>query len=163
MDGCIIVSDKERKIDNLIKPLHRGDENFKFTDEGSIVKYLGVDINQIDSDSFAMTQHFLIDRLLSLLGLDKGRTNSKMNPVGKPLLNRDLDGVDMKYDWKYRSAIGILTYLTGSVRPDIAVAVHQCARSSNNPKRPHSQAVMCIARYLLHTRDKGITCTPKPK
>ena len=160
VDNCLIIADAEYKIDNLIKSMHRGKEKFAFTDEGSIDKYLGVDIHQLDNENFEMTQPFLIERILSLLGLDRGRTNEKCNPVGKPLLNKDLNGVERKYSWNCRSAIGILTYLTGSVMPDLAMAVHQCARFSNNPKRSHEQAVMRIARYLLSTRDKGIICKP---
>ena len=54
----------------------------------------------------------------------------------------------------------MLTYLTGSVRPEISMAVHQCARFSINPKRSHEQAIMRIGRYLLATKDKGIIYTP---
>ncbi len=54
----------------------------------------------------------------------------------------------------------MLTYLTGSVRPDIAMAVHQCARLSANPMRSHEQAVMRIGRYLLSTQDRGMRYTP---
>ena len=53
----------------------------------------------------------------------------------------------------------MLTYLTGSIRPDIAMAVHQCARFSSNPMCLHEQAVMCIGRYLLSTQDRGMTYT----
>jgi hypothetical protein len=42
-----------------------------------------------------------------------------------------------------------LTYLTGSVHPDIAMAVHQCACFSVNPMYSHKQAVMQIGQYLL--------------
>ena len=73
-----------------------------------------------------------------------------------------MNGVARKYDWNYRAAIGMLTYLTGSVRPDIAMAVHQCARFSVNPKRSHEQAVMRIGRYLLSTQDKGMVYKPDP-
>jgi hypothetical protein len=38
----------------------------------------------------------------------------------------------------------MLPYLTRSVRPDIAMAVHQCACFSINPKCSHEQAVMRI-------------------
>ncbi len=69
-------------------------------------------------------------------------------------MNKDLDGVPQKYDWDYCGAIGMLTYLTGSIRPDIAMAVHQCARFSTNPMHLHEQAVMRIGRYLLSTRKK---------
>ena len=163
VDGCLIIADEESKIDMLVKSLHGGKENFVFTDEGSIDKYLGVDINQLDDSSFEMTQPFLIERVLSLLGISKRKTNEKCNPVGKPLLNKDLNGVDRTYKWNYRSAVGILTYLTGSVRPDIAMAAHQCARFSSAPKRSHEQAIMRIARYLLSTRTKDMICKPDHK
>ncbi len=75
-------------------------------------------------------------------------------------MNKDLDGVPQKYDWEYQGAIGMLTYLTGSVQPDIAMPVHQCAQFSINPMRSHKQAVMRIGRYLLSTKDKGMKYTP---
>ena len=137
-----------------------GDETFKFTDEGSKDKYLGVDIAQVDKNSFEMSQPFLIDRIVKLLGLENAKHNEKFTPVGKPLLNKDPDGVERKYSWNYRGAIGMLTYLTGSVRPDIAMAVHQCARFSSNPKRSHEQAVMRIGKYLLATKNRGIVYAP---
>ena len=43
-----------------------------------------------------------------------------------------------------------------STRPDIAYAVHQCARFSANPKEEHGKAVKWLGRYLRGTRDKGI-------
>ncbi len=55
-----------------------------------------------------------------------------------------------------------LTYLTGSVWPDIAMAVHQCARFSINPMRSHEQAVMRIRWYLLSTKGQGMIYRPDP-
>jgi hypothetical protein len=49
----------------------------------------------------------------------------------------------------------MLTYLTGGVRPDIAMATHQCARFSTIPMRSHELAVMRIGQYLLSTKEKG--------
>jgi hypothetical protein len=54
----------------------------------------------------------------------------------------------------------MLTYLTGSVQPDIAMAVHQCAQFSVNPMRSHEQAVMRIGWYLLSTKDNGMKYMP---
>jgi hypothetical protein len=54
----------------------------------------------------------------------------------------------------------MLAYLTGSVRPDIAMVVHQCAQFSTNPMRSHEQAVMRIGRYLLSTHEKGMIYKP---
>ncbi len=144
----------------LIQSLHGGDKNFDFQDKGLIDKYLGVNIKQIDRDSFELTQPFLIERITSFLGIADGKMNKKLTPVGKPLLNKDLLGVPWKYNWEYRRAIGMLTYFAGSVRPDIAMATHQCARFSINPMHLHEQAVIQISRYLLSTKEKGMIYKP---
>ncbi len=131
-------------------------------DEGLIDKYLGADIRQRDASSFELTQPFLIKRITKFLEIDNGKTNEKFTPVGKPLLNKGLDCVPQKYEWEYQGAIGMLTYLTGSARPDIAMAVHQCAQFSANPMGLHEQAVMRNGQYLLLTQDRGMTYTPDP-
>ena len=74
-------------------------------DKGSIDKYLGVNIRQIDKDLFEFPQPFLIERITSFLGIADGNANKKLTPVGKPLLNKDLLGVPWKYDWEYSGAI----------------------------------------------------------
>ena len=144
----------------MLKSLHGGDENFVLEDKGSIDKYLGVNIKQNDESSFKLSQPFLIERITSFLGIADGKTNKRLTPVGKPLLNKDTLGIPRKYDWEYRGAIGMLTYLTGSVWPDIAMATHQCARFSVNPMRSHKQAVIRIGRYLLSTKEKSLVYKP---
>jgi hypothetical protein len=75
-------------------------------------------------------------------------------------INRDLDGEAHNESWEYRSVIGKLNFLEKSTRPDIAFAIHQCARYSSNPKASHSTAVRYIVRFLMATRDKGIILRP---
>jgi hypothetical protein len=109
VDDCIIVGDTSDPIDKLIQSLHKGDENFVLQDEGSIDKYLGVKIKQLDDSSFELTQSFWIEQVTKFLGIDNGRTNEMVTLVGKPLLNKDSNGVPQKYEWEYRGAIGMLT------------------------------------------------------
>jgi hypothetical protein len=124
---------------------------------------LGVSITQLDDASFELAQPFLIERISIFLGIANGQTNKHETPVSKPLLNKDLNGVPRKYMWEYHGAIGMLTYLTGSVQPDIAMAVHQCAHFSANPMRSREQAVMQIGQYLLSSKEKGMIYTPDSK
>ncbi len=56
----------------------------------------------------------------------------------------------------------MLTYFTGSIQLDVAMAVHQCARFSANLMRLHEQALMRIGQYLLLTHNRGMTYTPDP-
>ena len=69
----------------------------------------------------------------------------------------------MKDEWSYRSVVGMLLYLSTNTRPDIAFAVSQVARFSNDPKQSHATAVKTIVRYLVGTRDKGTLVTPTGK
>jgi len=155
VDGCIIEGDMHNRIILLIQSLHEGDENFVLQDKGSIDKYLGVDIKQRNASSFELTQPFLIERIMKFLGIDNGKTNEKLTPVGKPLFIKDSDGVPRNYNWEYRGTIRMLTCLTGSVRPDIAMAAYQCARFSANPMHSHDQDVMCIGGFLS-AQDRGM-------
>ena len=103
----------------------------------------------------------MIDRIISTVGLSKD-TTPKDTPAGKPLLNKDFDGLARSQSWHYRSVIGILSYLQGTSRPDITMAVHQCARFSNDPKLSHEKAVKRIIKYLSHhqRKNRGILCKP---
>jgi hypothetical protein len=101
VDDCIIIGDTHDPINTLIQSLHEGDENFVLQDEGLIDKYLRVDIRQQDASSFELTQPFLIKRITKFLGIDNGKTNEKLTPVGNPLLIKDLDSVQRKYEWEY--------------------------------------------------------------
>ena len=125
--------------------------------------YLGVDISSLpDKKGFTLSQPLLIDRVIQALNFDTKTTKSATNntPVGYPLMNKDENGPARKASWKYRVIIGMLGYLKGTTRPDIAMATHQCARFNNDPHLSHERAVKCIGRYLLDTWDKGMIYRP---
>ena len=58
--------------------------------------------------------------------------------------------------------MGMLFYLASNSRPEIAFAVHQCARFSHCPRATHEIAVKKICRYLKGSFDQGIIFTPTP-
>ena len=164
VDDCIIISPSIKNIDRLVKSMQQGHENFKLTDEGDVNKFLGIEITKLDDHSFELSQPFLIDRILSFLGLCNNEfetdANSSSTPVAKGLLHRDLAGKSRKYSWNYRTAVGMLSYLQNSTRPEISMATHQTARFSNSPMLSHEKSIMRIGRYLLDTRKRGIIYKP---
>jgi hypothetical protein len=111
------------------------DKTFTVSDEGAISDYLG--------------QPQLIASIISDCGLDKPKNTYE---DGEPWLDQK---------WKYRSVIGKLNFLEKSTRPDIAYAVHQCARFTANPKLSHAEAVKNIVRYLKGTSNLGILLNPR--
>ena len=141
--------------------MQHGSENFILTDEGDVNNFLGTEITHNEDSSFEMSQHCLIESLLSILGLgDNEFDTSTTTPVAKGLLHRDLDGKLRKLSWKYRTAVGMISYLQVHTRPDISMPVHQTSRFCNNPMLFQEKSVMRIGRYLLGTKTRGIIYKP---
>ena len=164
MDDCIIVGNSMLNINTFVESMKNGSEGFILTDEGDINKFLGIEIKQITKNKFELSQPYLTERIVNLLGLENNEfgidCKAKVTPVGKPLLNKDLAGKPRKLSWKYRTAVGMLTYLQNNSRPEISMAVHQLARFCNDPKLCHEQATMRLGKYLAHTKDRGIIYDP---
>jgi hypothetical protein len=156
-DGIFCGPDKE-EIDQCMQELGK---RFDITNEGDIDEYLGVKVTRMPDRTISLAQPHLIDSIIADLGF-KENTKGKDTPAPSTAnINQDLDGLAHNESWEYRSVIGKLNFLEKSTRPDIAFAVHQCARYSINPKRSHSAAVRYFVRYLITTRDKGLILKPR--
>ncbi len=66
------------------------------------------------------------------------------------------EGISLMAGVPYKEAIGSLIYLMMCTRPDIAYAVGQAARFSQNPGKTHWSAVKRILSYLSGTLNHGI-------
>jgi hypothetical protein len=146
VDDCIILRKDMAIVDEVISSLKEGHEEFELVDQGSIDKYLGLLIRDIDANTFEMSQPFLIHRILDFLSLDEDKTKGRDTPVGKPLLNRDLNGVPWKHTWLYHEGVGMLSNLANSVRPEIPMVVHQTAHFSIEPMQSHKSAIQTPMR-----------------
>ena len=155
VDNMIAMSKNKEELEDIAKNLKRKD--YILTDEGSFTKYLGVDVKYKSKGNIELIEPFLIQRIIDLLGLEsEGTHNTKSTLATKLLLHKDLKGENRKNNWTYRQAVGMLTYLQATSRPDLAMSVHRCARFSVKPMLTHERAVKRIGRYLLATKDKGI-------
>ncbi len=134
---------------------------FSMQDKGDILDNLRIKVSKIPNGTIKLAQPQLINSILQDLNYAE-KTKSKPTPApSSVILQRDLDGAAFDEHWDYQSVIGKLNFLEKSTRPDIAYAVHQCARFSANPRKSHAHAVKHIGRYLAGTRDKGIILDPK--
>jgi hypothetical protein len=163
-DDTILLGPNQEEIERIVKLLGK---NFKVDDQGTLNDYLGVNIEERPDGKLELTQPTLLLSILKDVGLwDSGRKHmatSRSTPAyHTTILAKDEEGENhKKEDFDYRQVIGKLLYLEKSTRPDIACAVHQCARFCTAPKVSHAQAVKRICRYLLGTRDKGLIINPK--
>jgi hypothetical protein len=167
-DDCIIIDTKSKdNIDMLIDELQ---SNFNVEDEGDLEDYLGVRVTKMKDGSIKLDQPHLIDSILRDLNLTDesgaprtGVTSRKTPALSTRIIGPDKGGAAFNYPWEFRSVIGKLNFLEKSTRPDIAYAVHQCARFMSSPKHSHGEAVKRIGRYLLDTRDQGMIIKPDVK
>ena len=141
-------------------------ERKKLTEEGLIDKFLGIIISKLDENWSELAQIFSIERIIKLIEIEcPNKLNGKqsIHPVIKSLLHKYLMGVPRKYDWNYRTEVGMIGYLQKNKRPDISMANYQCACFVNKPMRSHERAIILIAWYFRSTNERGIIFQPEPK
>ena len=160
VDDAILLSPFKSLIRKEILSLQ---QDFNLTDDGELKDYLGTRFHRTTDGSIHLSQPKMIERALRVVGLDPEDTRTKMHDTpanSSKLLDQDPNAKARLQRWNYRSAVGCLSYIQCMIRPDITMAVQQCARFSNNPTREHEEAVKRICRYLLRTKNKGLVMKP---
>jgi len=165
VDDTILAGPDKNAIDREIKSLgdfesagNDYDHSFYLRDEGAVGDFLGIRIKKTSSRSFQLTQLGLINKVLKAADMEDCNTVS--TPASTTPLSKDADGDPFTASWDYATIMGMLMYLAGNTRPDIAFAVHQCARFTHCPKASHGVAVKRILRYLKGTKEQGIIFEP---
>ena len=162
VDDTIFAGPNQAMIDKEVKLLGikqiNEEQPLEFRDEGELSAFLGIKIEQQEPDVFHLSQPGLISKVLQAAGMDECNPNttpSTLDPLGP-----DKEGPPMEESWEYASIIGMLMYLANNSRPDIAHAVHACARYTHSPRKSHATAVKHILRYLKGTINKGMIIKP---
>lgn len=149
VDDLVMISKHKKILDDIVAELR---SEFTITDEGTLSTYLGIVVER-QGDQFKLSQPELTRKVIQAVGLTDAKPNAR--PASETL-GSHLDCDKHNETWEYASIIGMLMYLSTNSRPDIAFAVHQCARFTHDPRAPHSVAVKQIIRYLKGTEDKGL-------
>ena len=123
--------------------------------------YIGTRFDRHSDDSVTLTMPRMIDRLLSIVGLNSSDTDIKLHDTPAASILRDSSSAPPRAQtWHYRSTVGCSLYIQSIVHPDITFAVQQCAGFCNKPNKEHEEAVKRICRYLLRTNYKGLVLRP---
>jgi Reverse transcriptase (RNA-dependent DNA polymerase) len=156
-DDTVATGPSTAEVDLAIQDIGKA---FEITHQPEVIDFLGVHIQRTDDGKIVLTQPQLIKSIISDLGLKENSNIRDIPALSSKILQKHSDSGEHDEKWHYRSEIGKLNYLEKSTRPDIAYAVHQCARFASDPKEEHTKAVKVIGRYLMGTADKGIICNP---
>ena len=159
VDDILFWSKDEKHIHELAMRLR--EQGVDLEQEDDAAGFLGVRLERDEQTGLLeMKQPGLIDRVIETLGLDVGTVNGKATPAEHAPLVKDEDGPEARRDFSYSSVVGMLLYLAGHSRPDIAYAVNCAARYMFCPKRSHKEALKRIGWYLKATRDRGLVLNP---
>ena len=106
-----------------------------------------------------LDQQTYVESMLEDLRMDNCRivqhpgTQEELSKESAPSTNQE---IELMSKIPYRRAVGLLTYLSNTSRPDIAHAVNLVAQFSQNPGAIHWRAVQLILRYLCGTANYAI-------
>jgi hypothetical protein len=160
-DDSLLAGPDPTEIDEAIRDIKNA--NLDITIEGDIQDFLGVNIERRSDGTIHLTQPHLIDQILEDLKMPEVTKTKNIPAASSKLLRRHSNSRKFDGSFNYRSVVGKLNYLEKGSRPDIAYAVHQCARFSADPKLEHGEAIRWLTKYLTvkGTRDKGIILKPR--
>lgn len=161
-DGLFFAKDN-KDIDKAIRDLRnarKAKRKLILEDQGDIKDYLGINFERTPDGKVKLTQPQIIDDILEELGIDEHWTAKQVAASSSKILHRDKSAKEAKFEFNYRKVIGKLNFLEKCTRPDIAYAVHQCARFCEDPRESHVEALMYLGRYLKGTRNQGIILDP---
>jgi hypothetical protein len=150
-------------IEDLREPVNTDHDKFLLNKEEDYAGFLDIDIRPSTHEEGAieLLQTGLIDRILKVLSLDGDNVKIRNDPASTTPLGKHEESAPRKEHWSYASVIWMFLYLASNSRPDIAFAVHQCARFTHCANSEHEVAVKRITRYLKATRDFGFIMKPK--
>ena len=161
VDDVLMFSKNPNNFDKLVESLKKA--GVAIRKEGTAEGFLGVDITRESTPAgpkITMLQTGLTKRVITALGLDSSESTALDTPAEASPLPKDLGGLEPHGNINYAATVGMLLYLSGHSRPDIAFAVHQCARYTFKPTRRHELALIRIGRYLKGTQGKGLIMYP---
>lgn len=157
VDDNFLVGRKLSNIELVKRGLH---EELKMKYLGEAKFLLGIEIRrQENGDVFLVQERYARD-VISLCNTEGCKPVSTPLDLGCHFDNTQQPVTDAKrakmVDVPYRSAIGSLMYLATCTRPDIAAAVSELSKFSQNPGSAHWEGVKRVLRYVCGTIGDGL-------
>lgn len=157
VDDGIIISNKPEVISDMLEHLGKEFEMRSMPAD----RFVGIDISRDrDNKTIYLSQTEYINKILEKLNmLECNPTNTPADPSVKLSSSMSPQNEEESSQMKnvpYKELVGCLTHLSHTTRPDIAQALGQVARYSQNPGREHWKSSKRILAYLKGTANVGI-------
>ena len=153
VDDFYVIANCQKRLDELYHMLSEqyGEVSKK---QGDILEYLGMSIVKNNDNTITIWQPAYIDKMLQLTGITAERD------VKTPMATSYSESINdtIKVDkTNYLSMVGLLNYLAILTRPDLLYSLSRVAQASSNPTQSDLLKIKRILRYVLYTREYGLT------
>ena len=160
VDDGLVAATSDKKAKQFIDELK---SEFKITVKKASY-FLGFEIDQGRDGSIKISQASYSRKLIAQFGMSECRSSSTpaISESGKVVLvNKDAENkIDSDEPFSYRSAVGVLMYLSVILRPDVSYALSVASRTLEKPSTEDFVRVKRIFRYLQGTIDRGLVYKP---
>ena len=131
-------------------------QRFKMDDRGEAHYLLGMLIKRDRrAKTLSVSQQRYTEKVLKRFGMESCKPIATPLEPGKKF--HELSSHDESFDTQtYQQAIGCLTYMSVTTRPDIAAAVGILSQYMSKPSKEHWMGVKRALRYLKGTMNHGI-------
>ena len=154
----LLIAGNSTAVDVVVNLLQK---MLPMKDLGFPAQFIGVNIEKKKNGLFLHQAPFT-ERALKMFGMQDCRPSD--HPAVAVRLKKDDDSSPLEENVPYRSAVGVLLWLSRNTRPDISFAVMQISRFCDQPTVTHWKAVKMIFRYLKGTIHFGLPiCKQRPE
>ncbi|KXJ84276.1 hypothetical protein RP20_CCG014294 [Aedes albopictus] len=142
-------------------------QNFKMKDLGPATHCLGIRIKRNRREGkLSLDQQAYIEEIVRRFGMENAYSIATPADSGVRLEKSmapktEEEEMEMR-NVPYKEAVGCLSFVAQTTRPDIAFAVNAVSQFSSNPGKPHWEAVKRIIRYLKGTATKKLEYSRNP-
>jgi transposase InsO family protein len=149
----ILLTGTDGGIKESVKEITR---EFKVRDLGTPRLFLGIHVDR-QEDRVILHQQSYIDRLLERFNAPKDPVATPLDPKQPLVEAADSELLDDSGAQEYRAAVGALIYLMICTRPDLAFSLSRLSKFVAKPGKKHAAALKRVLRYIVGTRNLGIS------
>ena len=128
---------------------------------------LGINVTSDEKGNFYLDQKKLIESAVKAAKVSGAKVQKLPYPLEVPSLSKaDNAKTEAKANdmakVPYRALVGMLSYIMGHTKPDIAYALIVLSRYCNNPGRRHVEFLLCLVKYCEYSKDDRLKFQAHP-
>ena len=123
--------------------------------------FVEINVTSDEKGNFYLDQKELIESAVKAAKVSGAKVQKLPYPLDGPLLSKadnsktEAEANDMA-KVPNRALVGMLSYIMGHTKPDIAYALNVLSRYYNNPGRRHVEFLLCLVKYCEYSKDNRL-------